>query len=584
MKTTLSTRLPASTSRTRSCSRRRAHRVGREHHARFEAGWGGVVVKTIGMHPVVNVKGPKTKFCVVRRQSYACRWRSARTRAPFVVERELISDKPLDWGCRSCAGSRLPFPTRSSSRRHGGTENDKEVNHWRELATACQEQGVDAFELNLSARTWTRGHGVEHRQNVQLIDTVVRAVKEVARKPIWVQADADDDQHRERGGGGVQGGGGRDLVLEHVHLAAADPPGVARVRGQTSTARSVRRPRRSRDPAAVTREDGADDDGFPARNFSGIGGHLGLLAGAELLLLGCGTAQVCTAAMLDHAIGPNVIRGCCRGMQAFPNKHADKGWHSLEEFRSGCAGIASSRIRHQAARDEEYHGGHDAPEGYAAGRPKPGRRASCGGTWRTPSGSSRSIVGFYRGGGCHACARHRPSRPRCSRSSTPSCSAHCRIVTSRRDSPRSRPTPPIRRRHDASGVLDLRGGTRVFESGRGRRQRVRGQACGRCRGGERRLGDGGLAHGHGRANRDRERFSAGRNAARPRPRGASHSRYWTRRFQRDPAAVGRPLNSRWRHLHNRRRPAADHRSIRRRFSRRSSQRLIRPTGRAATST
>ena len=28
----------------------------------FEAGWGGVVTKTIGMHPVVNVKGPKTKF------------------------------------------------------------------------------------------------------------------------------------------------------------------------------------------------------------------------------------------------------------------------------------------------------------------------------------------------------------------------------------------------------------------------------------------------------------------------------------------------------------------------------------------
>ena len=28
----------------------------------FEAGWGGVVVKTIGMHPVINVKVPKTKF------------------------------------------------------------------------------------------------------------------------------------------------------------------------------------------------------------------------------------------------------------------------------------------------------------------------------------------------------------------------------------------------------------------------------------------------------------------------------------------------------------------------------------------
>ena len=36
----------------------------------FEAGWGGVVVKTIGMHPVVNVKGPKTKFLRSSPDSY----------------------------------------------------------------------------------------------------------------------------------------------------------------------------------------------------------------------------------------------------------------------------------------------------------------------------------------------------------------------------------------------------------------------------------------------------------------------------------------------------------------------------------
>ena len=28
----------------------------------FEAGWGGVVTKTIGLHPVINVRGPKTNF------------------------------------------------------------------------------------------------------------------------------------------------------------------------------------------------------------------------------------------------------------------------------------------------------------------------------------------------------------------------------------------------------------------------------------------------------------------------------------------------------------------------------------------
>src|ERR671913_2242408 len=28
----------------------------------FDAGWGGVVTKKNGLHPVVNVRGPKTKF------------------------------------------------------------------------------------------------------------------------------------------------------------------------------------------------------------------------------------------------------------------------------------------------------------------------------------------------------------------------------------------------------------------------------------------------------------------------------------------------------------------------------------------
>ena len=53
---------------------------------------------------------------------------------------------------------------------------------------ACQEQGVDAFELNLSCPHMDRvDMGSNIGKNVQLIDTVVRAVKDVARKPVWVK-------------------------------------------------------------------------------------------------------------------------------------------------------------------------------------------------------------------------------------------------------------------------------------------------------------------------------------------------------------------------------------------------------------
>ena len=52
----------------------------------FEAGWGGVVTKTIGLHPVVNVVGPKTKFLRADADSAA-----SNLSAPWSVERNARS-------------------------------------------------------------------------------------------------------------------------------------------------------------------------------------------------------------------------------------------------------------------------------------------------------------------------------------------------------------------------------------------------------------------------------------------------------------------------------------------------------------
>ena len=75
--------------------------------------------------------------------------------------------------------------------------------------------------------------------------------------------------------------------------------------------------------------------------------------------------------MLDHAIGPNVIKGLNAGMAEFFERHADKGWHSLEDIR----GIRRDRVvtHSQIKRPDtkEYFGGREAPgsgdvqEGYA---------------------------------------------------------------------------------------------------------------------------------------------------------------------------------------------------------------------------
>ncbi len=52
----------------------------------FDAGWGGVVTKTIGLHPVVNVDGPKTKFLRATPDGQAVDAEAARHGAALVME------------------------------------------------------------------------------------------------------------------------------------------------------------------------------------------------------------------------------------------------------------------------------------------------------------------------------------------------------------------------------------------------------------------------------------------------------------------------------------------------------------------
>ena len=104
---------------------------------------------------------------------------------------------------------------------------------------------------------------------------------------------------------------------------------------------------------------------FPQANFSGIGGVSDFNQAASYVLLGCGTVQVCTSAMLDHAVGPTVIKRLLAGLDHFFEIHADKGWTSVEDFR----GIRRDRVVRQSEirrpSDADYHAGYEGVEGYA---------------------------------------------------------------------------------------------------------------------------------------------------------------------------------------------------------------------------
>jgi dihydropyrimidine dehydrogenase (NAD+) subunit PreA len=101
---------------------------------------------------------------------------------------------------------------------------------------------------------------------------------------------------------------------------------------------------------------------FQGKSFSGIGGVAEFAHALNYFLLGCGTVQVCTAAMLDSAVGPNVIKRLTSEMAAVMER---RGWKSLDDFRGLLRDrvVAHSKIRRPDA--DAYHGGYDS-EGYAA--------------------------------------------------------------------------------------------------------------------------------------------------------------------------------------------------------------------------
>jgi dihydropyrimidine dehydrogenase (NAD+) subunit PreA len=336
----------------------------------FEAGWGGVVTKTIGLHPVMNVKGPKTKFLRADADSYRLSMKKRPNSALHSSWNwELISDKPMDWWSGKIAAIKKAHPGKVLvASIMAGSGNDKELHNWQTLTKACQDEGADAVELNFSCPHMDRvDMGSNVGKNKVLCSVVTQAVKEVARIPVWVKltpATADIVQEAE-----ACFRGGADAVSSSntfPSLPLIDPETLEfemNVEGLVSSGGMggpAILPLSLAKMAQLTKA-------FPDKAFSGIGGIASFDHALSYFLLGCGTAQVCTAAMLDHAIGPNVIRELLAGMSQFLEKNAERGWKNLDDFR----GLRRDRVvsHSQIKRPDtvEYHGGYDNEdyEGYA---------------------------------------------------------------------------------------------------------------------------------------------------------------------------------------------------------------------------
>jgi dihydroorotate dehydrogenase len=336
----------------------------------FDAGWGGIVTKTIGLHPVVNVRGPKTKFLRVddggTRVSMAKRTESTLMGS---WNWELISDKPLDWWIPRIEAIKRDHPDRVLvASIMAGSGNDKELDNWQTLATAVQDAGADAIELNFSCPHMDRvDMGANVGRDAVLCSVSTQAVKAVARVPVWVKLTPATADITEEAAATFLGGA--DAITSSntfPSLPLIDPETLefeVNVDGYTSSGGlggPAILPQSLAKMAQLTQA-------FPDRAFSGIGGISTFEHALNYFLLGCGTVQVATAAMLDHAIGPNVIAGLTAGMAEFLDRNAGRGWTSLDDFRGLRRGrvVAQSQIARPNAAG--YHGGYgDEVEGYAA--------------------------------------------------------------------------------------------------------------------------------------------------------------------------------------------------------------------------
>jgi dihydropyrimidine dehydrogenase (NAD+) subunit PreA len=340
----------------------------------FDAGWGGVVTKTIGLHPVVNVAGPNTVFfSATPGSSHVSIKKRPGTALHSSWNWELISDKTLDWWIPRIARLKKAYPTRVLvASIMAGSGNDHELAHWQTLAKACQDEGADALELNLSCPHMDRvDMGSNIGKDPDLISIVTRAVKEVARVPVWAKlTPSTTDIVIEARGAFLGGADAISSSNTFPSLPLIDPDTLEfeiNVDGKVSLGGlggPAVLPLSLAKMAQLTQA-------LPDKAFSGIGGIAEFGHALNYFLLGCGTVQVCTAAMLDHAIGPNVLKRLLSGMAAVMERN---GWKTLDDF----IGLRRDRIvthskirRHDA---EAYHGGYEAEGAAAADSPAGGTK------------------------------------------------------------------------------------------------------------------------------------------------------------------------------------------------------------------
>ncbi|MFC5412735.1 NAD-dependent dihydropyrimidine dehydrogenase subunit PreA [Larkinella bovis] len=280
----------------------------------LEAGWGGVVWKTLGS----QIKNVSSRYSSVDYN---------RTRMMGLNNIELISDRPLALNLREIAECVREFPDRAMI---VSLMADNTRAKWHELIAQVEDTGAHGLELNFGCPHGMneRGMGAAVGQDPDIARMVVEWVMEKATIPVITKLTPNVHSVVPAGRAVVEGGSnGLSLIntiqsVTGVDLDTLVPnPNVA---GQSVfggyCGPAVK-------PIALKMLTTLRQDPVTARvPVSGIGGISTWKEAAEFLLLGASTVQVCTAVM-KH--GFRIIDDLCEGLS---NWMDEKGFRTLNDF------------------------------------------------------------------------------------------------------------------------------------------------------------------------------------------------------------------------------------------------------------
>ncbi|PCI88466.1 MAG: NAD-dependent dihydropyrimidine dehydrogenase subunit PreA [Hyphomicrobiales bacterium] len=255
----------------------------------FEAGWGGVVWKTLGEAgpPVVNVNGPR----------YGAIWGADR-RLLGLNNIELITDRPLEVNLREIKAVKKDYPDRAVV---VSLMVPCEKEPWKAILPLVEETGADGVELNFGCPHGMaeRGMGSAVGQVPEYIEMVTRWVKKYTRMPCIVKLTPNITDVNLPAQAAMRGGADAVSLINtinsiiSVNLDTFVPePTIDGFGAHGGYCGPAVKPIALNMVAEIARN--AATSGMP---ISGIGGISNWRDAAEFMALGAGNVQVCTAAM-----------------------------------------------------------------------------------------------------------------------------------------------------------------------------------------------------------------------------------------------------------------------------------------------